>query len=355
MMYCSKVGVCVSSVGGGAHRCASSTASLRKGARQSVVVAHASGRNSNNQSKNVSTRREVLLEIGGGAASSLLLLGSPATVMAAEDGVELLPVEKLPNIAKKGQIADVYKLIKTGVRAHVTDDYTNLLQLAFLDAATYDKESKTGGANGSIRNGDELKALGLTNLTKTLDQIGKAKAEAEKAASFPLTISWADMIAMSAYYTTLKHFQETLLSRAADPAGGAIILQAYANDIQIPQLGRVDAAGGSDSISDKLKSLKTTDLVERCFDTGLIAGQIAALAVCFPTGASSLEEVEEEIKQIDGKLAGYVDTYQKSRKELTQTSYQISVGRALAKLTTLGANFEQSQYYHPIPKPTFKA
>ena len=76
------------------------------------------------------------------------------------------------------------------------------LQLALLDALSYDKDAKSGGANGSIANfPEELKALGLEGSLKTaVDQIRKAKEHAEKASAFPLELSMADAIVFAAYY-----------------------------------------------------------------------------------------------------------------------------------------------------------
>ena len=82
------------------------------------------------------------------------------------------------------------------------------LQLALLDALSYDKDAKSGGANGSIGNfPEELKALGLEGSLKTaVDQIRKAKEHAEKASAFPLELSMADAIVFAAYYKVRSNF-----------------------------------------------------------------------------------------------------------------------------------------------------
>jgi len=78
---------------------------------------------------------------------------------------------------------------------------------------------------------------------------------------------------------------------------------------------------------------------------------MAALAVCFPNG-QTLDQNEAEISELGGKFAFYVKSYQKSRTELTQTNYQIDLGTALFKLSTLGATITPERYYRPVPKPS---
>lgn len=296
-----------------------------------------------------------MLELGTAAAATLAfayggdLVGS-GVAFADEVGEDYFPVSSLPRGAKAQQTAEVQGLVQEAVKKCVTEDYTTVLQLAFLDAITFDKSAKTGGANGSVRNSGELKALGLSDkYAKAIDQIGKAKTEAEKSAPFPLTLSWADTLVLAAYYKTQRHFVDSVLERAKDVKSANIILQAYSNDFPVPPLGRVDA-DGSDAASSL--SLKTADLVQRGLGNGLLAGEISALAAAFPTG--TLEEVEAEIKDMGGNFKFYINSFQKSRTELTQTNYQIDLGRALFKLSTLGAKFEPERYFRPVPKPNLK-
>ena len=315
---------------------------------RSVVEANAEANNNANVN-----RRSLMLELGTAAAATLAFAyGGEAgggVALADEVGDDYFPVSSLPKGAKAQQTAEVQGIVKEAVKKCVTEDYTTVLQLAFLDAITFDKSAKTGGANGSVRNSAELKALGLSDkYAKAIDQIGKAKAEAEKSAPFPLTLSWADTLVLAAYYKTQRHFIDSVLERAKDVQSANIILQGYANDFPVPPLGRVDA-DGSDASS---LSLKTTDLVQRGLDNGLLAGEISALAVGFPTG--TLEEVEAEIKDMGGNFKFYINSFQKSRTELTQTNYQIDLGRAFFKLSTLGAKFEPERYFRPVPKPNLK-
>ena len=94
------------------------------------------------------------------------------------------------------------------------------LQLALLDALSYDKDAKSGGANGSIATGgsEELKALGLEGSLKTaVDQIRKAKEHAEKASAFPLELSMADAIVFAAYYRVRSNFIGQIVDKVSRP------------------------------------------------------------------------------------------------------------------------------------------
>ena len=58
-----------------------------------------------------------------------------------------------------------------------------------------------------------------------------------------------------------------------------------------------------------------------------------------------------QLAPLDKKFQSYVGTYQRSRRELTQTSYQIDVGRAFAAASMLGAKLDIDRYLYPVPKP----
>ena len=184
------------------------------------------------------SRRDVFLSLTAGFVGIGACSGEDGplrsiAIAAAEE--ELLPVRSLPKGAKQTQTQEVLDLIKDGVKMHVTEDYRSVssllrhrspssdslssslssssllskcLQLALLDALSYDKDAKSGGANGSIANfPEELKALGLEWSLKTaVDQIRKAKEHAEKASAFPLELSMADAIVFAAYYKVRSNF-----------------------------------------------------------------------------------------------------------------------------------------------------
>ena len=184
------------------------------------------------------SRRDVFLSLTAGFVGIGACSGEDGplrsiAIAAAEE--ELLPVKSLPKGAKQTQTQEVLDLIKDGVKMHVTEDYRSVssllrhrspssdslssslssssllskcLQLALLDALSYDKDAKSGGANGSIANfPEELKALGLEGSLKTaVDQIRKAKEHAEKASAFPLELSMADAIVFAAYYKVRSNF-----------------------------------------------------------------------------------------------------------------------------------------------------
>ena len=202
------------------------------------------------------------------------------------------------------------------------------LQLALLDALSYDKDAKSGGANGSIANfPEELKALGLEGSLKTaVDQIRKAKEHAEKASAFPLELSMADAIVFAAYYKVRSNFIGQIVDKAKDQTSANIILQGYGNDFPPPPLGRLDATAPDAAAP----TLTTAALVDRALAAGLTAGNVSALAACFPTGG--LEEVENEMRTLNKKFGFYVKSNQQSRETVTQTNYQIDFSNAFSKL-----------------------
>ena len=263
------------------------THARRRGIARQAQVLHARRDGGEDHAATTSTRRGL---IGAGGCLATYLMGGPgfcgweawAEEVAADD---LVPVSKLSKPARQFQYQQLLQFIKKSVVNNVTADYKQVLQLAFLDALTYDKGTKSGGANGSVRFED------IGELKGVLEQVSKAKDDFEKSYPAPIQISWADMIVMSGYFKLKEHFAKTILDRAQDSQGGQVILNAYGNDVPVPPLGRVDAES-----ADALKLAKgVEDVAKRAMEAGLISGQVVALAVAFP-GEASIEEVEEKVR-----------------------------------------------------------
>ena len=88
--------------------------------------------------------------------------------------------------------------------------------------------------------------------------------------------------------------------KAKDQTSANIILQGYGNDFPPPPLGRLDATAPDAAAP----TLTTAALVDRALAAGLTAGNVSALAACFPTGG--LEEVENEMRTLNKKFGFYV-------------------------------------------------
>eukprot|EP00471_Norrisiella_sphaerica_P007867 CAMPEP_0184495302 /NCGR_PEP_ID=MMETSP0113_2-20130426/30898_1 /TAXON_ID=91329 /ORGANISM="Norrisiella sphaerica, Strain BC52" /LENGTH=401 /DNA_ID=CAMNT_0026881429 /DNA_START=82 /DNA_END=1287 /DNA_ORIENTATION=+ len=254
------------------------------------------------------------------------------------------PVEKLVPGQKQAQRTELYILLKAKIGENVKSPFTSVMQLVLLDAIKRDKESKTGGLDGSIQY--ELDRLKLSNLKTTVSELKKAQAEVNKEWKSEDKLSFADILTFAGYLKTAQEFSRALNDRSTN-GGGTVIATQFSNPFPIPSLGRTDASSASGKT---LSSTSVSEIIDGLKAIGMSARDIAALSIGFP-GSENLDEVEKELAAADQKVAGFIKSGQQSRKTVTQNAYQVNVGEAYFKLTSLvQQKTAPLAYYYPAPK-----
>lgn len=231
------------------------------------------------------------------------------------------------------------------------DIIPDLLKLALNDALTYDKDSKTGGANGSIRyelNRPENK--GLDKAMNFLENIKKSIDEAAATRGGP--ISYADLIHIAAQAAVKRTFIQSAVRKCGgDQKKGEQLYTAYGSTGQWGQfdklLGRADA-GEADPEGRVLswETASTAEIKDRFAKLGIKPRQIAVLSAFLgPDQAAT-----EVNLATDPDFAPWVKKYQDSRDTVSQTDYEVDLITTFTRLSVIGQKNINYEAYSYKPK-----
>lgn len=245
-------------------------------------------------------------------------------------------------------LTSVKNKLKDEIAAN-TNLIPDLLRLALNDSLTYDKESKTGGANGSVRlelNRPENKGLEkaislLENLKKTIDE-----GAADKGGS----ITWADLVQLAAQSSVKRTFIQAAVRKCGgDEKKGEQLYTAYGSNGQWGQfdklLGRADASE-ADPEGRVLNwdTASTTELKERFAVLGIKPRQITVLSAFLGPDQAATEAK----LAADPDFAPWVKKYQTSRETVSQTDYEVDLITIFTRLSVLGQSINYEAYsYKP--------
>ncbi|CAI5458701.1 unnamed protein product [Closterium sp. Yama58-4] len=294
------------------------------------------------------------------------------------------------NIVQRGQRAAYLKGLKEDLFNTISANkelVPDILRLALNDAATYDKETRTGGANGSIRFSEELSRPENKGLKAALQLLEGVKARVDKdAKGGPL--SYADLIQFGAQSAV----KTTFLAAAVRKAGGddtkglnlyfaigspgqhvgtlLLLIGHFPDHFQMPQLfplhltlpqsqwgffdkqlGRADAEqvdpAGRVPIWEQLSA---AEIKEKFAALGLRPRQVVTLALFL---GRDLEAVEAKLAG-DEEMSKWVAKYRKSRTTVSQTDYEVDLIGAFLKLSCLGAPINTEAYTYEPPRVEFR-
>ncbi|KAH9320574.1 hypothetical protein KI387_015213, partial [Taxus chinensis] len=176
--------------------------------------------------------------VGYGTAAGLALTWSLSPAVESANAADLIQRKQ------RGEFLEsVKKSLKTAIQAH-PDLIPSIMKLALNDAVTYDKASKTGGANGSIRLTSEIRRPeneGLLPAMKLLEDIKKEIDASSKGGP----ISYADLIQFAGQSATKNTFLSSAIRKCGgNEQKGQTMYTAYGSNGQWRlfeiQLGRTD-------------------------------------------------------------------------------------------------------------------
>ncbi|CAI5526361.1 unnamed protein product [Closterium sp. Naga37s-1] len=258
------------------------------------------------------------------------------------------------NIVQRGQRAAYLKGLKEDLFNTISANkelVPDILRLALNDAATYDKETRTGGANGSIRFSEELSRPENKGLKAALQLLEGVKARVDKDAKGG-PISYADLIQFGAQAAV----KTTFLAAATRKAGGD-----YTKGLNLyfaigspgqwgffdKQLGRADAEQADPAGRvPNWEQLSAAEIKDKFAALGLRPRQVVTLALFL---GRDLEGVEAKLAG-DEEMSKWVTKYRKSRTTVSQTDYEVDLIGAFLKLSLLGAPIDTEAYTYEPPR-----
>ncbi|KAI7845676.1 hypothetical protein COHA_000790 [Chlorella ohadii] len=228
------------------------------------------------------------------------------------------------------------------------------MKLLLHDAGTYDKATGTGGCDGSIVIfQEELDRPENRDLKPYVEKLKQAKAAidaGQQQGQAPL--SWADTIVLAAKTTQELAWREDKISKAADPAKGALIADGFGNAIRV-RIGRVDATEPAPAGRIPADGASLEEVQAFFNQLGAKPGKRPPLwerqqYLIWPATQADQTAAEEAMAAYSNEYAKWKKQYDISKTTVTRTSYEEDLGAALAILADQGAKFDKDAYMCPI-------
>ncbi|THG06252.1 hypothetical protein TEA_018811 [Camellia sinensis var. sinensis] len=301
----------------------------------------------------------------------------------------------------KVTLSAAIKVNPTMILNDSTDLYGNpdlipsILTLAVNDAMTYDKATKSGCPNGSIRfrssnanvqndptvldawNVDETKLWNMQTMLncqfhmEILDHGSKISRPENKGLSAALNlleeakkeidlyskcgpISFADLI----QYAGQSAIKSTFLASAIRKCGGneekgSLLYTAYGSNGQWGlfdrQFGRFDAQEPDpEGRVPQWEKASVQEMKDKFSAIGL-GGQLAVMSAFL--GPDQM--ATETLLATDRDVAPWVEKYQRSRETVSETDYEVDLITTLTKLSALGQQINYEAYAYPVQRVDF--
>ncbi|XP_057442521.1 thylakoid lumenal 29 kDa protein, chloroplastic isoform X1 [Lotus japonicus] len=290
-----------------------------------------------------SKRRDILKCFG--ATIGLELIGSSGSLVGMANAADLI---------ERGQRSEFQSKIKTTLYTAIKgnpDLVPSLLKLAINDALTYDKATKTGGPNGSIRFSSEISRPENEGLSAALNLLEEAKKEIDSYSKGG-PISYADLI----QYAAQSAVKATFLASAIRKCGGNVekgnlLYTAYGSNGQWAlfdrQFGRADAQDSDPEGRVPIwEKASVQEMKDKFSSVGLGPRQLAVLSAFLGPDQTATETLLAS----DPDVAPWVQKYQRSRETVSQTDYEVDLIAAFTKLSTLGQQINYEAYTYPRKK-----
>lgn len=258
------------------------------------------------------------------------------------------------DIIQRGQRSAFLSSIKETLFKAINDNpdiVSPILTLALNDALTYEKATKSGGANGSIRFSAEINRPENSGLSAALDLIEKSKQEIDSySKGGPL--SYADLIQFAAQAAVKNTFLAAAIRKCGGNAEkGRTLYAAYGSNGQWGlfdrQFGRTDSEEPDpEGRIPKWDKSSVQELKDKFSSVGFGPRQLAVLSAFL--GPDQL--ATESLLASDADVRPWVEKYQRSRETVSQTDYEVDLITTFTKLSSFGQNINYEAYTYARPK-----
>uniref|UniRef100_A0A5B7CBI4 Thylakoid lumenal 29 kDa protein, chloroplastic n=1 Tax=Davidia involucrata TaxID=16924 RepID=A0A5B7CBI4_DAVIN len=230
----------------------------------------------------------------------------------------------------------------------------SILTLSLNDAMTYDKATKSGGPNGSIRFSSEISRPENKGLSAALNLLEEAKKEIDSySKGGPISI--ADLI----QYAAQSAIKSTFLASAIRKCGGNeekgnLLYSAFGS---IGQWGLFDRQFGRSDTQEpdpegrvpQWEKASVQEMKDKFSAIGLGPRQLAVMSAFLgPDQAAT-----ETLLATDPAVVPWVEKYQRSRETISETDYEVDLITTLTKLGSLGQQINYEAYTYPVQKVDF--
>uniref|UniRef100_A0A803MEB6 Plant heme peroxidase family profile domain-containing protein n=1 Tax=Chenopodium quinoa TaxID=63459 RepID=A0A803MEB6_CHEQI len=257
-------------------------------------------------------------------------------------------------------LSDIKGTLYTAIKANTSfllilqknpDLIPSILTLSLNDVMTYDKASKSGGPNGSIRFSSEISRPENKGLSSALSLLEDAKKEIDSYSKGG-PIAYADLIQCAAQ-SALKN---TFLASAIRKCGGneekgSLLYTAYGSNGQWGlfdrTFGRTDAQEPDpEGRVPQWDKASVQEMKDKFKAVGFGPRQLAVMSAFLGPD----QKATEDLLATDPEVAPWVQKYQRSRETVSQTDYEVDLITTLTKLSCLGQQINYEAYTYPVKK-----
>ncbi|XP_058222045.1 thylakoid lumenal 29 kDa protein, chloroplastic isoform X1 [Rhododendron vialii] len=227
----------------------------------------------------------------------------------------------------------------------------SLLTLALNDIMTYDKATKSGGPNGSIRFSSEINRPENKVLTAALYLLDDAKKEIDSYSKGG-PVSYADLIQCAAQSAVKSTFLASAIRKCGgNEEKGNLLYTAYGSNGQWGlfdrQFGRSDAPDADpEGRVPQWEKASVQEMKDKFAAVGFGPRQLAVMSAFL--GPDQL--ATEALLAADPAVAPWVTKYQRSRETVSETDYEVDLITALTKMSSLGQQIDYEAYTYPVQR-----
>lgn len=296
--------------------------------------------------------------LAGGALLAMPLLSDKA-VAEADTNKSVISVRGLSAFQRSAQRNYLSQRSEKELRKVVTaGDAPVALRLVIHDAATFDVATGKGGLNGSIINSEELGRAENKDMKSFVDRLAGVKTIIDDKGKIAgqEAISWADLIVLAAKVAHVQSWTAQKVKRASIAKDGSTIAEAFGAAFPVP-LGRVDATEPDSAVQLPTQTASPAE-VKSFFNKlgnegkgGFGAGKAPFWerpAFVLWTQAQPDPAAAEASLAADDDFKGWKSKYDRSRRTVTRTEYEVDFITYFTKIANLGAKFDGNKYLYPI-------
>ncbi|PKA65254.1 Thylakoid lumenal 29 kDa protein, chloroplastic [Apostasia shenzhenica] len=268
--------------------------------------------------------------------------------------VPLIETANAADLIQRRQRSEFQAMIKDTLLKAIKEHpelVSSILTLSLNDAITYDKATKSGGPNGSIRLRKEISRPENSGLSAALDLLAEAKREIDSFSKGG-PVSYADLIQYAAQVAVKKSFLASAIRKCGgNEEKGSFLYTAYGSNGQWglfnKQFGRTDSQDADpEGRIPQWSKASVQEMKDKFSATGFGPRQLAVMSAFL--GPDQL--ATESLLATDPEVRPWVEKYQRSRETVSQTDYEVDLITTLTKLSTLGQQINYEAYTYPVQK-----
>ncbi|KAL4283929.1 hypothetical protein GQ457_16G017410 [Hibiscus cannabinus] len=227
----------------------------------------------------------------------------------------------------------------------------SMLTLALNDIMTYDKATKSGGPNGSIRFSSELSRPENKGLSAAVSLLDEAKKEIDSYSKGG-PISYSDLIQCAAQSAVKSTFLAAAIRKCGgNEEKGRTLYGAYGSNGQWGlfdrQFGRSDAEEPDpEGRVPFWEKASLQEMKDKFKAVGFGPRQLAVMSAFLGPD----QNATEALLVTDPDVSPWVQKYQRSRETVSQTDYEVDLITTLTKLSCLGQQINYEAYTYPVKR-----